>query len=284
MIPNVTVASEKSPVVLVQYVRIRRPPREVQLTHGMSGSRTRRPRIITPEEVENIAIHARVERFTSPANCRRVLDFNDPGVSRQTIDRRMNEAGLHGRVARHKFPYTASQQAARVAFATKHKEWTAEQWERVLFSDEKNFYGKGFCGRAWVRRPVGEALNPEYCVTKKAHDHPIKVNVWGCFSAAGPGYVHIFEENLDSALYRSILDDHLLDVAKRDFPNVGRAITPWHFLQDNAPMHKSGVVTEWLHRNGVSTLEFPAYSPDLNPIENLRALMQREVSKMQCDT
>ena len=53
---------------------------------------------------------------------------------------------------------------------------------------------------------------------------------------------------------------------------------------NNASPHKSGIVTEWFHRKGVSVLEFPAYSPDLNPMENLWASMQREVDTMQCST
>jgi hypothetical protein len=248
----------------------------------LSGSLSGRPRITSTEDDENMAIHARVEKFTSPVQCRRQLDFSTPTISPRTIDRRMQEAGLPGRVARKKLAYNPSQRAARIAFARKHQGWSEEQWMRVLFSDEKCFYGKGFCGQTWVRRPPGEAFNPEYCVPKTAH--PIKVNVWGCFSAAGPGYLHIFYDNLDSATYRTILDDHLLAVAKRDFPSDSHAIIPWHFLQDNAPMHKTAIVSEWFHRKGVSVLEFPAYSPDLNPIENLWSIMAREVNKRQCGT
>jgi DDE superfamily endonuclease len=251
-----------------------------------SGARTGRPRITSPEEDINIAVHARVERFTSPVNARRVLDFgSSAGVSSRTIDRRMIEAGLPGRVARHKFDYTAGQLQARVAFARAHEHWDAERWSRVLFSDEKCFYGAGFCGRVWVRRPPGEleALDPENCVAKKAH--PIKINVWGCFSAAGQGYVHVFKDNLNKELYLSILREHLKQVAARDFPGGGgHAITAWSFLQDNAPMHKAKVVSEWLHTSGIDVLHFPPYSPDLNPIENLWAIVQRDVSKEQTDT
>ena len=110
------------------------------------------------------------------------------------------------------------------------------------------------------------------------------MNVWGCFSATGPGYLHVFYEKMDGALYKSILSDHLLDVAKRDFPSVPPAITPWQFLQDNAPMHKSGLVTEWLHRTGVDVIDFPPYSPDLNPIENLWSIMATQVNIHQCLT
>ena len=104
----------------------------------------------------------------------------------------------------------------------------------------------------------------------------------GCFSAAGPGYLHVFYENMDSALYLSILKANLIDVARRDFTVPPPALAQWHFLQDNAPMHKANIVRDWLHTAGVSVLDFPPYSPDLYPIENLWATLARAVEKHSC--
>lgn len=249
--------------------------------HGSpaSGSRSGRPRC-TDEALDTaIAFTSRVEPFLTPRQVKRKLQLD---ISPSTIDRRLQDAGLFGRVARHKRDYSPAEIAARLTFARHHLHWTEEQWSSVLFSDEKCFWGDGSCGRTYVRRPVGEALNPEYCVHKIAH--AVKVNAWGCFSAEGPGYLHIFYEKLDSEIYVKILKDNLLDVAKRDFPSPNPpAIRAWHFLQDNAPMHKAGIAKQWLHNKGVSVLDFPAYSPDLNPIENLWAIMAREVEKVQCE-
>ena len=44
------------------------------------------------------------------------------------------------------------------------------------------------------------------------------------------------------------------------------------------------VVKAQLHRTGVTTVDFPAYSPDLNPMENLWNTMAREVEKRSCET
>jgi hypothetical protein len=45
---------------------------------------------------------------------------------------------------------------------------------------------------------------------------------------------------------------------------------PGHiFVQDNAPIHKSGATQEFLESHGIWTWEWPPFSPDLNPIEHI---------------
>ena len=109
-----------------------------------SGSRSGRPRATTEDEDLEIAVTARIERFTTPRRVRRQLQLD---VSPRTVDRRMQEAGLFGRVAQHKRDYTPVQVQKRFAFANGYKDNSVEWWSKVLFSDEKCFYGKGFCGR-----------------------------------------------------------------------------------------------------------------------------------------
>jgi hypothetical protein len=43
----------------------------------------------------------------------------------------------------------------------------------------------------------------------------------------------------------------------------------WIYQQDNAPCHKAKSVTEWFKQNNINVLQWPARSPDLNPIENV---------------
>jgi len=84
-------------------------------------------------------------------------------VSSRTIDRRLIEVGLFGRVARHQKKFSTAEKRKRLSFAEGYKSWTAENWKHVMFADEKIFWGEGFWGQVFVRRPKGEALNPDYC-------------------------------------------------------------------------------------------------------------------------
>ena len=54
------------------------------------------------------------------------------------------------------------------------------------------------------------------------------------------------------------------------------------FMQDNAPVHTSHVVQKWLgdfsRENQIELLDWPAYSPDLNPIENIWKLLKDAIN------
>ena len=40
-----------------------------------------------------------------------------------------------------------------------------------------------------------------------------------------------------------------------------------HFQQDNAPVHNSILVTDYLTKMGIKTVRYPPYSPDLSPCD-----------------
>ena len=41
----------------------------------------------------------------------------------------------------------------------------------------------------------------------------------------------------------------------------------WHFHQDNAPVHNSILVTDYLSKMGIKTVPHPPYRPDLAPCD-----------------
>jgi transposase len=239
--------------------------------------RSGRKRKSSPAQDTAIVAEARATKFTTPRRIRRKLGLD---VSSRTIDRRLIEVGLFGRVARHKRKFFDEEKRKRLAFAEGYQHWTADDWMRVEFADEKLFLGEGFWGQVFVRRPKGEALNADYCVDQK--QHPAKVSAWACFSGHGPGYMYIFNENMDAKKLQHILGTHLIESAELHF-DVEHA-EGWWLLQDNAPQHKSCLIRTWLFNHGIQCLDFPPYSPDLNPIENLWADLARRVEKFQCDS
>jgi len=63
----------------------------------------------------------------------------------------------------------------------KYKDWTAEDWKRVIWSDESSIWIGFNPRRQWVIRPPGERLNPKY-VKKTFKSAQVKVMVWACFT------------------------------------------------------------------------------------------------------
>ncbi len=51
----------------------------------------------------------------------------------------------------------------------------------------------------------------------------------------------------------------------------------FNFQQDLAPAHTAKGTKSWFNDHGVTVLDWPANSPDLNPIENLRGIVKRKM-------
>lgn len=205
-------------------------------------------------------------RFVTPRGITHELQL---ALSHDTVRRRLDEAGLFGRVARKEYPFTPDHIRARLSFANGYASWTEANWDTVVWSDECHIEC-GQHGQVWVQRPVGAALDPQYIGHKVPH--PPRLSIWGCMSGTGVGGLHIFTDTLDAPLMRTILSTHLLPSAARLVPS-----STWWFQQDNDPKHTSRLVQHWLFTHGIQTIDFPPYSPDLSPIENLWANLKRRV-------
>ena len=98
-------------------------------------------------------------------------------ISTSTVQRRLCESGLHGRIAAKK-PQLKDTNKKRLAWAKKHEQWTLDQWKSVLWSDEPKFEIFGSNRHVFVRRRVGERTIST-CVVPTVKHGGGGVMVWG---------------------------------------------------------------------------------------------------------
>ncbi len=135
------------------------------------------------------------------------------------------------------------QRQKRLTWAVEKNNWTVAQWTKVLFSDESKF-----CISFGNKVPESEGRVERHRI------HVAWSPVWS---------FHSQWWFVNAAIYQEILEHFILPSADKLYGDAD-----FIFQQDLAPAHTAKGTKSWFNDHGVTVLDWPANSPDLNPIEN----------------
>ncbi|KAJ5260507.1 hypothetical protein N7478_012112 [Penicillium angulare] len=109
---------------------------------------------------------------------------------------------------------------------------------------------------------------------------------WAAFSGCGrrTGLIPLYPlVNEEGEIVGGINRWVILELYQSVLPTLINGNENAVFMQDNAPVHTAYVVRDWLRDQDFEVMVWPPHSPDLNPIENLWALLKAKIYELHAE-
>lgn len=224
--------------------------------------RSGRPRKTTDVEDRYVRVTSRRNRFLSaPKLANHLYTTSHVRVTPQTIRNRLHSSGIHGRRPYVGISLTRRHVELRMNWATAHRRWTQRQWNNVLFTDESRFCVDFADRRVRVWRRKGERFDANNVLQRDRYGGG-SVMIWGGICKHGRTDIVVVRGILTSVRYcEEVINPVVVPFLRQ---RNGMLLQ-----QDNARPHSARHTQETLRQNNIQTLDWPAKSPDLNPIEHL---------------
>ncbi|KFM59137.1 Transposable element Tcb1 transposase, partial [Stegodyphus mimosarum] len=236
---------------------------------------TGRPRVTTPNEDRYLAVTAKRNRRSTASDLSRQLSSaTGTTISRQTLYRRLMQIGLYARRPVRCVPLTSTHCRLRLAGSREHALWTPQQWACVMFSDESTFSLQSDSRRTFIWRTPDTRYHQENIIERHRYGSA-GVLVWGGIILGSRTDLHVQIGTMTSQIYWDVILEQYVCLFR------GAMGAQFVFMDDNARPHRANIVSECLQSEDITRMDWPTFSPDLNPVKHVWDMLGRRVAARQ---
>ncbi|GFV96193.1 transposable element Tcb2 transposase [Trichonephila clavipes] len=234
---------------------------EEELQEILNEEHQETQRNVSPSEQEED------ERGPMPTSAIKDLLKKWEAVRAMVLEWHPNQADVSRTTSRHR--------RDRREWATENVNWRRNEWSNVLFSDESRFPVHPDNRRIFIWKDRGSRNNPAF-VHESVRFGGGGVLVYGGISIDGRTDLYIIRDGpLTARRYR---DEILRPIVVPYAATIG---DDFILMDDNCRPHRPNLVEDFLFEEGIIRKEWPASSPDMNPIEHVWDALGRRVAGRQ---
>lgn len=225
-----------------------------------------RPRTTTNEQNVEMVEYLKANPFSTAVRAAALQN-----IPYHTAVRRIHESGLSNFVAAHEPKLTERHKQQRIEYSHYMLDvFNERNFKQIIFTDEKTFMSDEIHHvRVW-RQKKERYIQNHLC--KDSISGHISAGYWGWMGIGGPGEIVEIGGHFNQDTYLEILDEVFLPSVEAQYGDIENIV----FMHDNSPVHTARRVKEYLTSKNIKILKHPAMSPDLNLIENVWAMMERD--------